>query len=388
MKFLIVFGTRPEAIKLYPVIKELKTYKNAEIRICVTAQHREMLDHVLNLFNIVPDYDLNIMRKNQDLFDITISALKGLQSIFDKERPNVVIVQGDTTTSFIAGLAAYYFKIPIAHVEAGLRTYNKYAPFPEEINRHLLGVLADYHFAPTEEAKNNLLREGITEDKIWVTGNTVIDSLLEMKRRLETKEKRRYWTEYFEEKIGITLPLDEERKIILITGHRRENFGERFKNICMALREIAQRRSDLILIYPVHLNPNVQRPVKETLNGVPNVFLIEPLEYEPFVFLMMNSYLILTDSGGIQEEAPSLGKPVLVMRDTTERPEGVRAGTARLVGTNRQRIVDGVLELLNNGSLYEEMSKAVNPYGDGKAGERIAKILMGKAIDVCSQESP
>lgn len=381
VKFLLIFGTRPEAIKLYPVIRELKKYANSEVRICITAQHRELLEQVLKLFEMVPDYDLNIMKNNQDLFDITISALKGLKSILEKERPDLIIVQGDTTTSFVAGLASYYFKIPIAHVEAGLRTYNKYSPFPEEKNRHLLSVLADYHFAPTEWAKSNLLREGIPEDKIWVTGNTVIDALLEIKARLESEERKKYWLKYFKEKMNIVFPVEEigtnDTKIILITGHRRESFGEGFKNICMALKEIAELRNDVILIYPVHLNPNVQRPVKEILNGKSNIFLIEPLEYEPFVFLMSNCYLVLTDSGGVQEEAPALGKPVLVMRNTTERPEGIHAGTSKLVGTGRKKIVEEVLELLENPSAYEKMSKVVNPYGDGKAGERIAKILVG-----------
>ncbi len=380
MKFLIVFGTRPEAIKLYPVIKELKKHSKAEVKICVTAQHREMLDQVLNLFKIVPDCDLNIMKRNQELFDVTIFALKGLKSIFKKEKPDIVIVQGDTTTSFVAGLAAYYLKIPVAHVEAGLRTYNKYAPYPEEVNRHLLGVLADYHFVPTEQAKNNLLKEGIPENRIWITGNTVVDALLEVKSILQLKEKREYWLKYFKEKFNIVLSLEKDgsnrTKLILVTAHRRESFGEGFKNICMALKEIAEKRKDVILIYPVHLNPNVQKPVKEILDKMSNVFLIEPLEYEPFVFLMLNSYLILTDSGGIQEEAPSLGKPVLVMRNTTERPEGIQAGSAKLVGTDKQKIVNGVLELLDNRSVYERMSKAVNPYGDGRAGKRIAKILI------------
>ncbi|MDI6891098.1 MAG: UDP-N-acetylglucosamine 2-epimerase (non-hydrolyzing) [Thermodesulfovibrionales bacterium] len=383
-KLLIVFGTRPEAIKLAPVIKQLKA-KSKELRaiVCVTAQHREMLDQVLKVFDIIPQYDLDIMTNDQDLFDITTDSLIGLEDILKREQPDMLLVQGDTTTAFIASLAAYYLKIPIAHVEAGLRTYNKYSPFPEEKNRHLLSVLADYHFSPTEWAKSNLLREGIPSEKIWVTGNTVIDALLSVSSRQKTVSSKKHWFGYFKEKWNLPVPSNTDSnidinnsKLILVTGHRRENFGQGFKNICMALKEITEKRRDVTIVYPVHLNPNVQQPVKSILNGKPNIYLIEPLEYEPFVFLVSQSYLILTDSGGIQEEAPSLGKPVLVMRNTTERPEGIEAGVVKLVGTDKDTIVNETLELLDDQSLYEKMSKAVNPYGDGRAGERIVNILL------------
>lgn len=381
-KILIVFGTRPEAIKLAPVIERLKVNSKFKTVICLTAQHREMLDQALKVFSIFPQYDLNIMNIDQDLFDITICALNGLKDILKKERPDLVIVQGDTTTAFVATLAAFYLKISIAHIEAGLRTYNKYSPFPEEKNRHLLSVLADFHFAPTEWAKSNLLKEGIPEDKIFVTGNTVIDSLLAVSNRQKAIKNKKHWLNYFKEKWNLILPSDNETnpdtissKILLVTGHRRESFGEGFRNICMALKEIEESRKDVTIVYPVHLNPNVQRTVKNILSGLPNIHLIEPLEYEPFVFLMGKAYLLLTDSGGIQEEAPSLEKPVLVMRDTTERPEGIEAGVVRLVGTKKAEIVNNVMELLNNQYLYEKMSKAVNPYGDGRASERIIEII-------------
>lgn len=378
-KLLIVFGTRPEAIKLAPVIKQLKA-KSKELRaiVCVTAQHREMLDQVLKVFDIIPQYDLDIMTNDQDLFEITTDSLIGLKDILKREQPDMLLVQGDTTTAFIAGLAAYYLKIPIGHIEAGLRTYNKYSPFPEEKNRHLLSVLADFHFAPTEWAKSNLLREGIPSEKIWVTGNTVIDALLTVARSQKPEARQKTFENYFKEKWNLTLTTNTNTtnsKLILVTGHRRENFGEGFENICLALKEIAEKRKDVTIVYPVHLNPNVQKPVKTILNGNPDIHLIEPLEYEPFVFLMNNAYLILTDSGGIQEEAPSLGKPVLVMRDTTERPEGVEAGTVKLVGTDKDIIVNETLELIDNSLLYERMSKAVNPYGDGKAAEKIVSVL-------------
>jgi UDP-N-acetylglucosamine 2-epimerase (non-hydrolysing) len=377
-KILMVFGTRPEAIKMAPVVKEIERRPELKGIVCVTAQHREMLDQVLNIFGIKPDHDLDIMRKNQDLFDITTSCLSGLKDVFKREQPDMVMVQGDTTTAFVAGLASYYLKIPIGHIEAGLRTYDKYSPFPEEKNRHLLSVLADFHFAPTEWAKSNLLREGIPAEKIWITGNTVIDALQYVVDMQKDADNEKYWNKYFEEKCDIVLPhYINSSKLILVTGHRRENFGKAFENICLALKEIAEKRKDAIIVYPVHLNPNVQKPVRTILNGTPNVHLIEPLEYEPFVFLMNNSYLILTDSGGIQEEAPSLGKPVLVMRKTTERPEGIEAGTVKLVGTDRKSIVSEIMELLDNLLLYEKMSKAVNPYGDGKAAKRIVEILEG-----------
>jgi len=380
-KILIVFGTRPEAIKLAPVVLKLRTNnKQLKTVVCVTAQHREMLDQALKIFDITPDYDLDIMRDDQDLFDVTTNALMSLKGIFKQEQPDVVLVQGDTTTAFVAGLAAYYLKIPVGHVEAGLRTYNKYSPFPEEKNRHLLSVLTDYHFAPTDWAKSNLIKEGISEDKIWVTGNTVIDVLLTVVRGQRSEVKQKALINYFEEKWDLRLPTNtntntDNYKLILVTGHRRENFGGGFKNICMALKEIAERRKDVKIIYPVHLNPNVQQPVKAILNGKPNIHLIEPLEYEPFIFLMSKAYLILTDSGGIQEEAPSLGKPVLVMRNTTERPEGIEAGTARLIGTDSDNIFSETMRLLEDEKLYKKMAETINPYGDGKASDRIVMIL-------------
>jgi UDP-N-acetylglucosamine 2-epimerase (non-hydrolysing) len=377
-KILLVFGTRPEAIKLAPVINRLKRQKSRfAVIVCVTAQHRQMLDQVLSIFRISPDYDLDIMRKNQDLFDITTKSLKGLKEVFEKVRPDIVLAQGDTTTAFIAGLAAFYMKIPVGHVEAGLRTYDKYSPFPEEKNRHLLSVLTDYHFAPTQLSKSNLLREGIPDEKIWVTGNTVIDALLEVVRKQGQGSRRKVLEHYFKEKWNLEFNT-QNSKLLLVTGHRRENFGEGFEHICQALRVIAEKRDDVVIVYPVHLNPNVQKPVKRILKGIKNICLIEPLEYEQFVFLMNRSCMILTDSGGIQEEAPSLGKPVLVMRNTTERPEGIEAGAVKLVGTDQNNIVEGALGLLENMVLYERMSKSVNPYGDGRASERIADILFHK----------
>lgn len=378
MKLMLIFGTRPEAIKMAPIISCLKTNsRNLRPIVCVTAQHREMLDQVLNIFNIIPDYDLNIMRPSQDLFSITANTLTGLKSILMKERPDMVLVQGDTTTAFIAGLAAYYLKIPVGHVEAGLRTYNKYSPFPEEVNRRLLSALADIHFVPTDWAKSNLLKEGVSASKIVVTGNTVVDALLAIKLRQKTGNVRKSRKEYFKKTWHLVISeKTTDRRLILVTGHRRENFGESFKNICFALKKIAVARKDVVIVYPVHLNPNVQLPVKAILGGVANIYLIKPLEYESFIYLMDQAYLILTDSGGIQEEAPSLGKPVLVMRDTTERPEGIKAGVVKLVGTDKKRIVNDTIQLLDNKNLYNKMSKAVNPYGDGKAAKRIVRVLV------------
>ena len=376
-KIMLIFGTRPEAIKLAPIIQRLKA-EGSKFKpiVCVTAQHREMLDQVLNLFEIEPDYDLNLMTDNQDLFDVTVKALNGLKEILKKEKPDIALVQGDTTTSFVASLAAFYLKIPLGHVEAGLRTYNKYSPFPEEKNRHLTGVLADYHFAPTEWAKNNLLKENAPEDRIWVTGNTVIDALMAVVSRQKSAGGEQYWNRYFKERWGLTLTTNTNTcKLILVTGHRRESFGEGFRNICLALKEIAKDRHDIKIVYPVHLNPNVQKPVRDILSDIPNIYLIGPLDYEPFVYLMEKAYLILTDSGGIQEEAPSLGKPVLVMRNVTERPEGIEAGVVKLVGTDKERIVAETQGLLDNREAYEEMARAANPYGDGKAAERIVDIL-------------
>jgi UDP-N-acetylglucosamine 2-epimerase (non-hydrolysing) len=342
--------------------------------ICVTAQHRQMLDQVLELFDIVPDYDMDIMSDNQDLFDVTSRALTGLKSIIHKEQPDIVLVQGDTTTAFVASLAAFYLNIRIGHIEAGLRTYDKYHPFPEEKNRHMISVLADFHFAPTQWAKCNMLNEGIAAENIWVTGNTVIDALLMTLHQQSMADKGRSLEEYFKNEHKLDLFCNSKR-IILVTGHRRENFGEGFRNICEALKEISQQREDILIVYPVHLNPNVQEPVKTILDGIANVCLIEPLQYEPFVFLMSRSCLILTDSGGVQEEAPSMGKPVLVMRNTTERPEGVEAGVVKLVGTHKGKIVNETLSLLNDKQIYDKMAKSANPYGDGNSSKRIVEIL-------------
>ncbi len=382
-KILIVFGTRPEAIKLAPVVEAAKEKLDIfDIGVCITGQHREMLDQVLKIFNIPVDHDLNIMKPNQDLFDITSNTLQGLKKVFIDEKPNLIIVQGDTTTAFIAGLAAFYLKIPIGHVEAGLRTYNKYSPFPEEKNRHLLSTLVDYHFAPTDWAKQNLTNEGVKDNNIWVTGNTVIDALLMIVEKQKLKAQQDSMERYFSETLKIPLLKENtSQKIILVTGHRRENFGEGFNNICLAIKEIAHNRKDASIIYPVHLNPNVQGPVKSILSETPNVHLIEPLEYEHFIYLMDKSYIILSDSGGIQEEGPSLGKPVLVMRDTTERPEGVTAGVVKLVGTNKEKIIKETIGLFDDKTLYKKMSTAVNPYGDGKSSQRILNILVESPLN-------
>ena len=377
-KLMLVFGTRPEAIKMAPLILEAKKWPGMKPVVCVTGQHREMIDQVLKVFEIIPDYDLNIMRPGQDLYEVTARALTGLREILKRENPGIVLVQGDTTTAFAGSLAAYYLKLPVGHIEAGLRTHRKYNPFPEEKNRHLISVLADYHFAPTQEAQSNLLREGVPKERIWVTGNTVIDALLLMVRRQKGEAKEEALAAYFKERWGLNLSGGNgRRKIILVTGHRRESFGTGLRNVCLAIQEAAQRR-DVLIVYAVHLNPYVQRPVRDILNGVPNIFLTDPLEYEPFVYLMENAYLILTDSGGIQEEAPSLGKPVLVMRNTTERPEGVAAGTSKLVGTDPARIVKEICELLDNKSSYKKMAKMVNPYGDGKAAQKILRALFAE----------
>ena len=369
-KILSVFGTRPEAIKMAPVVKALAAHLDKfDSRVCVTAQHREMLDQVLNLFEIKPDYDLNIMKPGQSLTDVTCSVLQGLAPVLAEFQPDVILVHGDTTTTMAASLAAYYQKISVGHVEAGLRTGNIYSPWPEEMNRKLTGAMTRYHFSPTEKAQQNLLAEGVLGGSVYVTGNTVIDALLDIVERLKNDAT-----------LGQSIAecfsfLDENKRLILVTGHRRENFGQGFENICKALGQIAQNHHDVEILYPVHLNPNVQEPVKRILQNVDNVFLIEPQDYLPFVYLMNRSYLILTDSGGIQEEAPSLGKPVLVMRDTTERPEAVDAGTVRLVGTDMEKIISEVGSLLNEQTVYRQMSLAHNPYGDGKASQRICQIL-------------
>ena len=372
MKVLTIFGTRPEAIKLAPVIKELE--KNPEIvsRICVTAQHRQMLDQVLQLFEINPDFDLDLMREDQSLFDITASILQNLEEVLKEERPDIVLVHGDTTTAFVASLAAYYFKIKIGHVEAGLRTYDKYNPFPEEINRRLVDVLCDLWFSPTKNAKQNLLREGAPDDKIFVTGNTVIDALLWVTKHQASPAVQEGMKRQLYDKFDVSL---DARRVILVTGHRRESFGEGFENICQGLKKIAEHNPDIQIIYPVHLNPSVRGPVFRILGDTTNVHLIEPLDYALFVFLMNRAYIILTDSGGIQEEAPSLGKPVLVMREKTERPEAIEAGTAKLIGTDCERIFTETQQLLDDQVEYEKMSMATNPFGDGNAAERIVQVL-------------
>ena len=372
-KITFFFGTRPEAIKLAPVIQKCKALREKfEVTVCVTGQHREMLDQVLGLFRIKPDYDLNIMKKNQNLFDITADGLRKLEKVIEKEKPNMILVQGDTTTTFAASLAAYYFGIRIAHVEAGLRTTNKYNPFPEEMNRRLTDCLSDYFFAHTSGAKENLLKEGVAENKIFVTGNTVIDTLLMTIKKQKNEKIQKKFEQRFLNKFGISV---DSRKLVLVTGHRRESFGKDFENICYGLKKIAEQDPDVIIVYPVHLNPNVQRPVRTILSDIDNIYLIEPLDYFSFVWLMNRCYLILTDSGGIQEEAPSLGKPVLVMRKTTERAEGIEAGTTKLIGTDSERILSETMQLLRDKKLYHKMAKAVNPYGDGKASERICEIL-------------
>ncbi|WP_038249450.1 non-hydrolyzing UDP-N-acetylglucosamine 2-epimerase [Ghiorsea bivora] len=367
-KILAVFGTRPEAIKMAPVINLLAAHQAIEVKVCVTAQHREMLDQVLNLFKIVPEYDLNLMKSGQDLTDITNRVLVGMRDVLSEWRPDFVVVHGDTSTAMAASLAAFYAKVPVAHVEAGLRTNDIYSPWPEEMNRRLVGRLATIHFAPTQVAKENLLSEGCSESSIVVTGNTVIDALLNVVQRLDADS-------YLNANIGKHFSfLQKQKRMILVTGHRRENFGMGFESICHALLEIA-KHDNVEIVYPVHLNPNVQEPVKRIIGDCSNIHLIEPQDYLPFVWLMKESYLILTDSGGIQEEAPSLGKPVLVMRDTTERPEAVDAGTVRLVGTNQEKIVSEVFRLLDNQEAYKQMSKSHNPYGDGMAARKICEVL-------------
>ena len=374
IKILSVFGTRPEAIKMAPVIKALEKHPDRfESVVCVTAQHRQMLDQVLELFAIRPDYDLNIMKHGQDLFDITCNVLQGLKPVLEKERPDMVLVHGDTTTTMAASIASFYCRTRVGHVEAGLRTHDKFAPFPEEINRRVAGAVADLHFAPTDASRQNLLREGVAADAIFVTGNTVVDALLAISERINSDPAvaGRFGREFSF--------LDPAKRLILVTGHRRENFGTGFEQICHALADIALAYPDVEVLYPVHLNPNVQEPVRRILGreGLDNVHLIEPVDYLPFVYLMNRSYLIITDSGGVQEEAPSLGKPVLVMRETTERPEAVVAGTVKLVGTDRERIVAEAALLLNDGHAYRAMSLAHNPYGDGQAAGRIIKVLQG-----------
>ena len=372
-RVLSVFGTRPEAIKMAPVVLALEQAEGFESRVCVTAQHRQMLDQVLNLFEITPDYDLDIMLPGQDLFDVTARSLLGLRDVLRKDKPDLVLVQGDTTTCFTAALAAFYEHIPVGHVEAGLRTGNLKAPFPEEANRSLVGRIASFHFPPTERARQNLLAEGIADDRICVTGNTVIDALLMVRDKVETYPES-HWRRLFGDVLYERIT-NAGRRMILITGHRRENFGQGFIDLCSAIRDVALRHDDWDLLYPVHLNPNVQKPVYQILDGHENVFLVEPQDYAPFVWLMNHSAMILTDSGGVQEEAPSLGKPVLVMREVTERPEAVDAGTVKLVGTDRDKIVAGLEEVLLDSRVYADMSRAHNPYGDGAATPRVVRFL-------------
>jgi UDP-N-acetylglucosamine 2-epimerase (non-hydrolysing) len=373
-RILSIFGTRPEAIKMAPVVKALESYPEAfESLVCVTAQHRQMLDQVLDLFSINPDIDLDLMKEDQTLHQLTADVLISVGGLLRNVKPDWVLIQGDTTTTMAASLASFYHGIHVGHVEAGLRTNDKHAPFPEEINRRVASVIADLHFAPTEKAKQSLLKEGIEEKRIFVTGNTVIDALMMIVGKQSRPEIQEKWDRYFFEKFGISL--NNGNRQILVTGHRRESFGEGFENICYSLKDIVSFVEGVEIIYPVHLNPNVQRPVKRILSNVKNIHLIPPLEYEPFVYLMSKSYLILTDSGGIQEEAPSLGKPVLVMRDTTERPEAVEAGTTRLVGTGRHKIIQETQLLLTDKETYMAMSKTQNPFGDGKAAERIVNLL-------------
>lgn len=375
-KILLVFGTRPEAIKMAPLVNKFKEYPD-DFRtiVCVTGQHRQMLDSVLKLFDIVPDYDLDIMKAGQDLFDITSRVLLGMRDVLDETCPDVVFVHGDTTTSTAAALAAFYHQVPVAHVEAGLRTYNIYSPWPEEMNRQITGRIATWHLSPTERSKENLLKEKVDERSISVTGNTVIDALQWVNAKIHSEPEiaTQLANELYEFGYDVGR-LNGDRRLVLITGHRRENFGEGFLNICQAIKALSEKYPEVDFVYPMHLNPNVRKPVKEILGKhLNNVFLIEPLSYLPFVYMMEKSFLILTDSGGVQEEAPSLGKPVLVMRDTTERPEAVSAGTVTLIGTDQQKIVQGVENLLNNVEDYKKMAHAQNPYGDGKACERIVK---------------
>lgn len=370
MKVLVVFGTRPEAIKMAPLVKGFIENKAFETKVCVTAQHREMLDQVLELFEIKPDYDLNIMKSGQDLYDITSNVLLGLRGVLQDFEPDLVLVHGDTTTTLATSLASYYQRVPVAHIEAGLRTGNIYSPWPEEANRKLTGSITQYHFAPTEKSKSNLLAEGISENNIIVTGNTVIDALLWVRDKINCDEN-------LEKSITSKYPfLEDNKKLILVTGHRRESFGGGFERICEAIKTTANNHDDVQILYPVHLNPNVQEPVNKLLVGIENIHLIEPQDYLPFVYLMDKADIILTDSGGIQEEAPSLGKPVLVMRETTERPEAVEAGTVKLVGTDVNIITSELDKLLSDNDYYASMSKAHNPYGDGHACERIINTLL------------
>ncbi len=381
-KIMLVFGTRPEAIKMAPLVKEFLRYpEKFETVVCVTGQHREMLDQVLRIFDIQPDYDLNIMKQGQDLYDVTARVLVGMRNVLRKVLPDVVLVHGDTTTSTAAALAAFYQQIPVGHIEAGLRTHDIYSPWPEEMNRQITSRIATYHFSPTPLSKQNLLAEGIKEEQIVVTGNTVIDALYRVVDHIKKNLKLDAELESLLKQAGYNVTrLKEGKKLVLITGHRRENFGEGFVHICTAIKDLTKKYPDVDFVYPMHLNPNVRKPIHEVfednLSGLGNMFFIEPLEYLSFVYLMEKSNIVLTDSGGIQEEAPGLGKPVLVMRDTTERPEALEAGTVKLVGTSYDKIVNEVSALLENQDYYNKMSKAINPYGDGKACGRICTALI------------
>ena len=361
-KIMLIFGTRPEAIKMAPIIKEIEKRKNLEYVVCVSGQHREMLDQVLEVFDIKPQYDLNIMKHEQTITDITVGILTNIETIIKQENPDIILVHGDTTTAFSSALAAFYNKVAVGHVEAGLRTYNKFSPYPEEINRQMISVLSDYHFAPTDKSCDNLIKSQIPKEHIYKTGNTVIDALL-------------YTVENYKEDVE-GLVLNPDLKTILLTSHRRENFGEPIREICKAVLELINNNKNIEIVYPVHPNPNVRKPVYELLGEKKRIHLIEPLEYAQFCSLMKKSHIILTDSGGVQEEAPSLGKPVLVLRDTTERPEAIEYGTVKLVGTNREKIVSTVQTLLNNEAEYKKMAEAINPYGDGLASKRIVDVLM------------
>ena len=373
-KIMFVFGTRPEAIKMAPLILKLKSNtENFDVKVCVTGQHRQMLDQVLNLFGIIPDIDFNLMKIGQDLFDVTINVLKNIKKTFKNNNPDIVLVHGDTTTSLSTAMACFYAGVKVGHIEAGLRTKNIYSPFPEEFNRQIVSKITKWHFAPTEINRSNLIAEKVNYDDITVTGNTVIDSLYWILNRIRNDVEI---NSEVTKSLDRVLPFDwKSNKFILITGHRRENFGKGFLNICQSIRDLAHKFAKIKFVYPVHLNPNIQKPVNNLLKNIPNIYLIKPLDYEPFVYLLTYSYFVLTDSGGIQEEAPSLGKPVLVMRDVTERPEAIEAGTVELVGTNKDRIIKKVSDLIQNKALFTKMSKAHNPYGDGKACDRLVEVL-------------
>ena len=374
-KIMMVFGTRPEAIKMAPLFHELaRRNKYFDIEICISGQHKEMLNQVLEVFNIKPKINLNLMKNQQDLFDLSASALTGIRNVLKEHKPDIVLVHGDTTTSFIAALSSFYMNIPVGHIEAGLRTNNMKSPFPEEFNRQTISKISKWHFAPTEISKNNLLKDGVKEEDIFVTGNTVIDALFYAINEIETSEEVKT---KLEKNLDDSLDFKwKKNKFILVTGHRRENFGDGFKEICNAIKDLSIKYKNIHFVYPVHLNPNVQDPVKSILKNISNVHLIKPLEYQPFIHLLKHSYIVLTDSGGIQEEAPSLGKPVVVMRDTTERPEAVEAGTVLLSGANREQIVKCISNLVHNENEYSSMSKSHNPYGDGNACKRISDALV------------